>query len=127
MKKLIKTYKHDILIFCIAVFIGLSGLLYMNIMLKPGDRVQIMVEGKLAGEYSLSEDFETDIAGLHQGRNHLVIKDGTASVTRATCPDLICCKHAPISKNGESIVCLPNQIVIKVISSQEGAYDGISQ
>ena len=44
--------------------------------------------------------------------NRLVIKDGKASVESATCPDGICASHNPIHRKGESIVCLPNRVVI---------------
>ena len=42
---------------------------------------------------------------------------------KANCKDLICVKHKPISKNGESIICLPNQVYIEVISDVEKEID----
>ena len=32
----------------------------------------------------------------------------------ASCPDGICAAHKPISREGESIVCLPHRVVITV-------------
>ena len=49
-----------------------------------------------------------------QNRNVLVIREGKARVEEATCPDGICAAHKPISREGESIVCLPHRVVITV-------------
>lgn len=48
--------------------------------------------------------------------NTLVIKDGTVDMISADCPDQICVKHNPISKVGETIICLPNKVVITIES-----------
>ena len=47
-----------------------------------------------------------------------MIRDGYASVEYADCPDGICAAHKPISRSGESIVCLPHKVVITVRSAE---------
>lgn len=46
--------------------------------------------------------------------NVLIIKDGTADMITADCPDQICVKHEPISRAGETIICLPNKVVVTI-------------
>lgn len=48
--------------------------------------------------------------------NTLVIKDGAVDMIFADCPDQICVKHTSISKVGETIICLPNQVVVTIES-----------
>ena len=62
------------------------------------------------------EDVEVEIRTGKNGeqRNRLVIKDGEAFVETATCPDGICAAHKPISHEGESIICLPHRLEIRV-------------
>jgi len=48
------------------------------------------------------------------GKNVLVIENGEASIKSATCPDKICVSHRKISKSGETIVCLPNKVVVEI-------------
>jgi hypothetical protein len=56
--------------------------------------------------------------------NVLVIKDGEAYVQSASCPDGICAAHKPISRQGESIVCLPHRVVVTVqCTEQQNAPD----
>ena len=46
--------------------------------------------------------------------NVLIISNGKASISEASCPDLICAHHRPIENVGETIVCLPNKVVITI-------------
>ena len=79
-----------------------------------GDTVTVLVDGKVIATYSLSEDRVEEIHTDKNGLNRLVIRDGKAWVEEASCPDGICAAHKPIHRNGESIVCLPNKVVVTV-------------
>lgn len=104
------------------IFIG--GLLLIVVLLGAaffflrgeGNTVTVTVDGKTFGTYSLSEDRTVEIRTGEgdQELNLLIIKDGKAYVETATCPDGICAAHKPISRDGESIVCLPHKVVITV-------------
>ena len=50
-----------------------------------------------------------------------MIEDGSVRMEWADCPDQLCVQHRGISRDGESIICLPNQIVISVESAGETA------
>ena len=77
----------------------------------------VEVDGTVMGTYPLSVDREVEIVTGENGEelNLLVIKDGKAIISTATCPDGICAAHKPISREGESIICLPHKVVITVI------------
>ncbi len=79
-----------------------------------GNTVTVSIDGKVVATYSLDEDRVEDIRTGQDGLNRLVIKDGKAWVETASCPDGICAGHKPIHREGESIVCLPNKVVITV-------------
>ena len=112
-----RKFRND-LIFIAAVLalvaIGAAALLLLR---GQGSAVRVEVDGTVIGTYALSVDREVEILTGENGeeRNLLVIKDGKATVTAATCPDGICAAHKPISREGESIVCLPHKVVITVI------------
>ena len=59
--------------------------------------------------------------------NTLVIKGGVADMTSADCPDHLCVKQKAISKEGESIICLPNKVVVTVKSDTKSDIDSISK
>ena len=79
-----------------------------------GNTVSVSVDGKVIATYPLNVDRVEEIHTDNDGLNRLVIKDGKAWVETASCPDGICAAHKPIHRDGESIVCLPNKVVITV-------------
>ena len=113
--------KNDI-IFIIALLaaVSLIGLAFF-IFRDEGDKVTVTVDGAIYGEYSLGTNVRVDIrTGDDMSEsNVLIIKDGKAYVESATCPDGICASHKPISREGESIVCLPHKVVITVDTVEE--------
>ncbi len=95
---------------------------------QSGNRIRVTVSGEIYGEYDLGQDREIPIESAGEVTNTLVISDGKADMTEADCPDQTCVNMSPISAEKETIVCLPNQIVVEVISSDEKSeFDVIAQ
>ena len=71
----------------------------------------------MAGEDDLSgkENIQRIEIPGKVGKCFLVISDGKADMESADCPNQICVHHSAISHTGETIVCLPNRVVIEVI------------
>lgn len=111
-----RKFRNDLIfIGGLLIAVALAGLAFF-LLRGEGSRVTVEVNGRLIGTYSLSEDRTVEIITGKDGSelNLLVIRDGEAFVDTATCPDGICAAHRPISRKGESIVCLPHQVVITV-------------
>lgn len=100
------------------ILAAVIGLIYLNFFRSPGSSVTVTVDGEVYGVYSLAENITEDIYTGENNANHnrLVIKDGKALMETASCPDGICVAHKSIFRESESIVCLPNRVVITVIS-----------
>ena len=112
--------RNDIILIGAILLIAVVGLVYLFLFRGRGDTVKVTVDGKAYASYSLSEARVEDI---HTGEsseqlNRLVIRNGKAFVETATCRDGICSSHRPIFRDGESIVCLPNRVVITIISDK---------
>lgn len=111
-----RKFRND-LIFTVALLVLASAVGLSFFFLRgEGNTVSVTVDGVLFGSYPLSQDTEVEIRTGVDGENVnlLVIRDGKASVTHASCPDGICAAHRPISRNGESIVCLPHRVAITI-------------
>lgn len=100
-------------------------LIVFNKSRKDGTYVSIEQNGKIIAEYPLSEDGEYEFTSFY-GSNTLVIENGTAYVKESTCRDHICEKMGPVSKSGEMIICIPNELFIKIVSGREAEYDAVS-
>lgn len=118
--------KKDIILIAVILIVALAGLLVFHLTQKNGDKVVVTVDGVIYKEYPLNKDIAVDIPGVNGSTNHLVIKDGYADVTEASCPDKICVKSRRISKTGESIICLPNKVVVKIEGKDSAEVDGFS-
>ncbi len=94
----------------------------MFLLRGDGDMVYVTVDGNLYGTYPLANDTRVEIRTGDDGEqcNVLVIRNGTAYVEEATCPDGICVAHRPISRDGESIACLPHRVAITVHAINDG-------
>ena len=111
--------RNDIILIVSVIVVAVIGLIYLFCFRQTGDNVKVTVDGKLYGVYSVNEDTRVLIktGDNDQQYNLLIIKNGRAYVKDASCPDGICSSHSKIYRDGESIVCLPNRVVITVVSS----------
>lgn len=110
--------RNDVILIAVLLLAAALGAVYLFVFRPGGDMVQVTIDGKAYGIYSLSEDRVEEISS-DMGHNRLVIRDGKAMIEAATCPDGICVAHAPIFRVGESIVCLPNRVVVTVINASD--------
>lgn len=114
-----KNYKKDILVVLILLVIALGFFWVLRfIHRKPADVVEIYREDTLIKIYSINDNGQYEIKNGGD-TNQIIIEDGEVFIREANCPDKLCVKQGRISKSGESIICLPHKIVVK-ISSKEG-------
>ena len=119
MNRVNRKHRNDgifIAVLLLTLFLAGAAFFFLR---EEGDTVTVSVDGKHYGTYPLHTDLTLSIRTGEDGEeeNLLVIRDGTARVESATCPDGICAAHKPISREGESIVCLPHRVVITVQTS----------
>ncbi len=117
--------KNDVILIVGLLLLTAAAALALFLFRTPGDTVTVTVNGTLFGEYSLSENRKVEIKS-GDGYNLLVIEDGQAYVWEASCPDGICAAHRPIQNDGESIICLPNKVVVEVHAQSEDQPDIIA-
>ncbi|MDR1042340.1 MAG: NusG domain II-containing protein [Clostridiales Family XIII bacterium] len=115
--------KHDIALFVVLIVAGVILFAVIDFMKAEGASVDVHVDGKVVASYPLSTDREVELG--YNGHNSLVIKEGQAKVTGADCPDKLCVKQKAISREGETIVCLPHRLVVKISGGEGSGVDGV--
>lgn len=108
--------KRDMLLLLALLLAG--GLLWFFLRpqkVDPQSTVRITVDGSVYGEYPLNSYAEVNI----NDTNICVIDHGTAYMKSANCPDQICVKMKAIKTSASSIVCLPNKVVVEIITPEE--------
>lgn len=116
---MIKKYKKDIFIIVGLLFASLLLFLVFELSKKEGDTVVVMVNGEIKETYDLATNRIVTLSYQDETYNILKIENHQAEIIEASCPDKLCCKQHTISKTNETITCLPNKVVIKIISEKE--------
>ena len=96
---------------------------------EQGSQVIVFQDGVEQGRYLLSEEQEVEIAfnqESQEGKNILRIRDGSADMIYADCPDQLCVNQKEIDKVGETIVCLPHKIGVEVEGEKQSDFDSIA-
>ena len=108
-----KKTKYSVLLFLVLLLVSLLGMVILRMQLgENGTTAVVTVDGEEYYSGSLFVEKEVSV----NDTNTLVVKDGMVKMIFAECPDQICVKHEPISKVGESIICLPNKVVVQIES-----------
>lgn len=119
--------KNDLLLICLILAAAAGGLLFYRFQAqKEAGQVVITVDGKEYKRLELDEDQDLVITGAGGETNHLIIRNKTADMIQASCPDKVCVHQASISKNGETIVCLPNRVVVSITGTEKASLDGVA-
>ena len=114
------TRKRDLLLVIAILAVAAAGMLVNHfIHKKPAALLEVQVDGQVIASYDLSQDLDIIVEAADGGTNHLIIQNGTAWISEATCPDKVCVHQGKIQLNGQIIVCLPNRMVAQVVAPEE--------
>lgn len=120
-----KKIRNDIFLAVSVLSISLIALAVFFCARAHGTYAVVIINGKESARYSLSENAEIEIKSGN-GVNTLKIENGKASIIHASCPDGVCVRHRAIQFGGETIVCLPNELVIRIDSANDSGVDAVS-
>ena len=81
---------------------------------RGGGTVIVEQDGRETARYALHEDRTVKIEGA-AGYNILVIEGGEVWLSEADCPNLLCVKTGKIRYAGQSIVCLPHKVAVRIV------------
>lgn len=125
MKQYIR--KADIILLIILIIIGVASTIFVVQSKSGGDTVIIESNGKLYGKYSLYEHHEITVEAQDKAHSHnvVIIDNGKVFVAESSCQNQVCVQHRAINRTGESIICLPNRLVVR-IEGKGGGYDTIT-
>ncbi len=116
-----------------AWFLGIVGVVLVIFVIlysafgKQGASVLVTVDGSTYGTYSLAQNQRVEIVIDGVTTNILEIQDGKADMVEADCPDKLCVHQKAISKNNETIICLPNKVVVQVTGGEESEFDSVAK
>lgn len=121
----VKKHKNDILLIAGVLVLALGVWIFTSLTREAGAEVVLSIDGEEVMRLPLGEDREL-VIGEGEHTNTLVIENGEAWVSAASCPDHVCINQGRVSLDGQTIVCLPNKLVVSVTGGEASGIDGIA-
>jgi hypothetical protein len=115
-----------VLIALLIVTVVLSFFLIPRWLMSGSTDVEIISRDKLLGRYPLNEDRRVKVPGP-LGTTEVTIKEGRANIHSSPCPHKTCKAMGDIGTEGGILVCLPNEIVVRVGNGQPEGLDAVSR
>ena len=120
--------RADIALFVFFILLGTGMTVYsagLAARSGGGSTVRITVDGELYGTYPLSRD-NTIVIEQNGHHNEVLIENGSVRMKNADCANQICVNDGAISKTNQSIICLPNRVMVEITGGEE-EFDVIAQ
>lgn len=112
MKKILK--KGDYILLAVLLCVCTVCFVCIHYFVPTGNTAVITVDNKQVHTMKLTDNAEYNVVINDTVANTVVVENGYVYVKAASCPDKICQHHKKINKKGESIVCLPNKMVVRI-------------
>jgi hypothetical protein len=121
-----KLKKADIVLVLALLLVAAAAGLFMLVVRDAGAEAVVVQDGKEILRLPLNEDTE-EVITRGEDSNTVVIRGGTARVTEANCPDKTCVHTGEIRYEGQTIVCLPHKLVVKIEGGETSDADAVSE
>ncbi len=121
-----KKRKNDIILLAAILIIAALIWFFVRTTRSEGAVAVVTIDGEIFGTYPLNKNAEIRI-GDDGHYNILVIKDGAAEITEASCPDKLCVHQGKVKYDGQSIICLPNKVVVEITGGEQSEYDAVAK
>lgn len=111
-------------LFLILLVLGISSIFLIPGSEKDGQKVLVKTGGELYGTYDLSKD-QTIKVTYNGHHNNITIKNGKVSMSFSDCRNQNCVHQGKISNTAQTIICLPNKVVVEIVDSKKNGGDDI--
>lgn len=112
-----KLNKFDIILIISLICISFIFIIINKLNSKAGKFANVYYDNKLVKKIDLSINKTYNVKG-YNGNVKIVVKNNKIKVEKEKSPLHLCSKQGYISKSYESIICLPNKIVIEIDSKE---------
>ena len=112
MKKL---YLNDLILNILIILLCISVPICLSVFSKEREKaVLVPYDGNAERVINLSEDFTYQTHGVE-----VTVENGKAFVSNTNCPDRLCMKMRDAENVGDSIICVPNKVSVRIVGNGE--------
>lgn len=100
-----------VLTLAVLLLVGLYALLWQAE--GHGAEAVVMVDGKRWARLDLFHDQDLEAPGP-LGHSHIQVRNGRVRFVDSPCPNKLCVHTGWLSEGGETAICLPNRVSVKI-------------
>ena len=124
---IMKLKKYDIIaIICVAVIVIISYITVNLLRNDEADTVVIYVDGKIEKKLDLNKNQEYKV-NVDNGYNIIRVKDKKVRIKESDCSNQTCVNMGTISKDGQTLICLPHKVEVTIVSDDKSEVDVIAR
>jgi len=116
----------DIILVVVIVLAAGFFFIYDSYFQTAGKWAEISVDGKLIKRVLLSKTENFPVEGP-AGLSEIRIADNKIWIEEAPCPHKYCQTMGKINRSGQTIICIPNRLIIKIAGKGRDDIDAITE
>lgn len=125
---MIQNKKKNIILFSSLLLMMVAAFFIRGILYSGQEaHIEIVCENEVRYIFDVDEVETIRVEHPDGSYNIVQIKNGTVWVSDADCDNHDCIKQGRISKVGQSVICLPHQMIIRIVGAQDSEYDAVVQ
>lgn len=105
---------RELIIIAVILLLGVTAFILLFSLKNDGTTAIISVDGKSVAEIELTVSQNKTFSVSEAENITFEVNNGRIRVVDSDCPDKICCNTGFISKSGESIICMPNKMIVEI-------------
>lgn len=118
--------KRDLLIFLLAAVLAGAG--FLQWLPKSGAPVAVIEQnGQEVRRVELSSITQPETLVLEGEISvTILLEPGQVSIVHSDCPDQICVNTGVLTRPGQSAVCLPARVAVRIVGETQSGVDGMT-
>jgi hypothetical protein len=115
-------------IIVVAVLVLAASLFFIvpRLLVTDGASIEVCSGKDVKGKFSLNQERQFDVMGP-LGKTIIQIKGGRASIVSSPCPNKICVSMGSLGKEGGVLVCVPNEVVVRIGTDRADGLDAVTR
>ena len=120
MKK--RLYRNDIILNLIIVVLCIAVPVCFAVFSDDESKLAVIsVDGQEVESMPLEKDGTFSVNGLT-----VIVSENCAFITESDCPDKVCVDSKKASNVGDSIICVPNKVSVRIVGKEEKGADVVA-
>lgn len=115
----------DLVLLLVLTACTVGSFFMRDVLASQGFTVIVELRNVAVYKGNLSEERQVTVRGAY-GDVRIHIHNGRVAVVHAACPNKVCVRTGWRNLTGESIICVPNRLVIRILGDVPDAVRGIT-